>query len=141
MVKQNGAIDYKLCPTDYTKKEDGVTASDIATTSYTGNAMSAMPLVWIWQYEIGNYQYIYLANYKVNDNYHAYAHQRADGTINDYVFMSIYKGSLIDSGTTLRSLSGQQPMYSKTAQNEVSYATANGSAWYTKTWSQRNLMQ
>lgn len=141
MVKTNGAIDYKLCPTDYTKKEDGTTASDIANTSYTGNAMSAMPLVWIWQYELGNYQYIYLANYQVNENYHAYAHQKADGTVRDYVFMSIFKGSLIDTGTTLRSLSGQQPMYLKTERDEVTYATANGTSWYTKTWSQRNLMQ
>lgn len=140
MLKANGSVDYKLDPNDYSKKEDG-TGSDIANTDYEGNAMSAMPLVWIWQYEIGDFKYIYIANYKVNDNYHAYAHQREDGTIAPYVFMSIFRGAQVDSATKLRSLSGLQPIYSKDAQNEVSYAQENGSSWYTKTWSQRNLMQ
>lgn len=141
MLKPNGSVAYKLNPNDYSLKEDG-TASDIADTTKDLNAMSAMPLVWIWQYEVGDFKYIYLANYKVNDNYHAYAHQREDGTIAPYVFMSIFKGAQIDASTTkLRSLSGLQPMYSKTAQNEVAYAQENGSFWYTKTWSQRNLMQ
>ena len=141
MLKPNGSVAYKLNPNDYSLKEDG-TASDIADTTKDLNAMSAMPLVWIWQYEVGDFKYIYLANYKVNDNYHAYAHQREDGTIAPYVFMSMFKGAQIDASTTkLRSLSGLQPMYSKTAQNEVAYAQENGSFWYTKTWSQRNLMQ
>lgn len=141
MLKPNGSVAYKLNPNDYSLKEDG-TASDIADTTKDLNAMSAMPLVWIWQYEVGDFKYIYLANYKVNDNYHAYAHQREDGTIAPYVFMSMFKGAQIDASTTkLRSLSGLQPMYSKTAQNEVAYAQENGDFWYTKTWSQRNLMQ
>lgn len=140
MLNPNGSVAYKLNPNDYTLKEDG-TASDIADPTTNLNAMSAMPLVWIWQYEIGDFKYIYLANYKVNDNYHAYAHQKEDGTVVPYVFMSMFKGTQVDGATKLRSLSGLQPMYSKTAQNEVSYAQENGDFWYTKTWSQRNLMQ
>ena len=140
MLNANGSVAYKLNPNDYTLKEDG-TASDIADQTTGLNAMSAMPLVWIWQYEVGDFKYIYLANYKVNDNYHAYAHQREDGSIAPYVFMSMFKGSNPDDDGVLRSLSGFQPMYSKTAQNEVTYAQANGASWYTKTWSQRNLMQ
>lgn len=137
MVKYDGTVDYKLNPYDYSKKEDG-TASDYNNTAYGGNAMSAMPTVWIWQYEENGFQYIYLANYQVNENYHAYAHQTEDGTIRDYIYMSIYKGALVDG--KLRSISGLQPMHSKTADQEIAYAQANGSAWYTKTWAQRNLM-
>lgn len=140
MVKMDGTVDYKLDPNDYTKKEDGVTASDVADSTYAGNAMSAMPLVWIRQYESGDYKYIYLANYKVNDDYHAYAHEDANGNIHEYIFMSMFKGSL-DSNNKLRSISGVQPMYSRTAEQEITYATANGTGWFTKTWAQRNLIQ
>lgn len=39
MLKSDGTIDYYLDPYDLTKKTDGVTASDVANTSYDGNAM------------------------------------------------------------------------------------------------------
>lgn len=141
MVLPDGTVDYKLNPNNYAFKEDGTTPSDIANTSYSGNAMSAMPLVWIKQYETQNFKYIYLANYKVDDSYHAYAHTDASGNVKNYMFMSIFKGVQVSGSNTLRSLSGLQPMYSKTAENEITYATANGTGWFTKTWSQRNLMQ
>ena len=150
MLNPNGSIAYKLNPNDYTLKEDG-TESDITDQTTKLNAMSAMPLVWIWQYEVGDFKYIYLANYKVNDNYHAYAHQREDGSIAPYVFMSIFRGCVVSTGetNTLRSLSGLEPYTNYdydgsseiTAQDEVTYAQANGASWHTKTWSQRNLMQ
>lgn len=148
MLKPNGAVAYKLDPNDYSKKEDG-TASDITDTSTNLNAMSAMPLVWIWQYEIGDFKYIYLANYKVNDNYRAYAHQREDGSVAPYVFMSIFKGvDVVNSSERyfLRSLSGLQPdsgRHTLSGLKQYAEANAGGSSiyWGVKTWSQRNLMQ
>lgn len=139
MVKSNGSIDYKLNPNDYSKKEDG-SDSAVSDTSYDGNAMSAIPCVWIKQFESGRYKYIYLSQYKVDDTYHAYAHQITSGETVDYIFMSMFKGAL-DSNNKLRSISGLQPMHSKTAENEIAYAKANGDRWFTKTWAQRNLMQ
>lgn len=38
MLKYDGTVDYYLDPNDYSKKADG-TASDMANTSYAGNAM------------------------------------------------------------------------------------------------------
>lgn len=142
MVKANGSVDYKLNPNDYTKKADGKD-SDVANTAYAGNAMSAMPCVWIKQFMDGNYKYIYLSEYQVDETYHAYAHQTEDGDIVDYIYMSMFKGALVtgDSTNKLRSLSGLQPMHSKTAENEIAYAKVNGARWFTKTWAQRNLMQ
>jgi hypothetical protein len=140
MVKSNGAVDYRLNPNNYAQKEDG-TASDIANTSYSGNAMSAMPLVWIWQYQSDRYKYIYLASYKVNDNFKAYAHQREDGSIANYLYLSIFRGVQVGSSTKLRSLSGIKPMYGKTMANEISYAQENGSIWNIRSWAHRNLMQ
>ena len=138
MLNADGSIAYKLDPDDYTKKEDG-TASDITDTTTALNAMSAIPLVYISQYEIEDFKYIFLSDYKVNDSYKAYAHMKSDGTVKNYVFLSMFNGVLVN--TTLRSLSGIQPMHSKTAENEITYATANGTGWFTKTWSQRNLIQ
>lgn len=142
MLKLNGAVDYKLNPDDYTKKEDG-TASDVANPAYEGNAMSAMPLVWLRQYESGNYKYIYIANYKVNDDYYAYAHTDKNGDVHNYIFMSIYRGALYptEKPNKLRSISGLQPCASKAPQEEIDFAKANGTDWFIKTWVQRNLMQ
>ena len=146
MLKDKGVIDYKLNPNDYSLKEDG-TPSDVANEpSYAGNAMSAMPLVWIWQYEMGDFKYIWLSNYKVNDNYKAYAHQREDGTIAPYVFMSIYKGAIGGrmGENTLCSFSGMTPTYNTYNATEESTLISNWlntSMWRKKTWFQRNLMQ
>lgn len=43
MVLYDGTIDYYLDPNDYNYKEDGVTPSDIADSSYGGNAMMIFP--------------------------------------------------------------------------------------------------
>lgn len=139
MLKYDGTEDYKLLPADYGLKVDGVTASDVASTAYAGNAMAAMPLVWISQYEVGNYEYIILCEKQYDSTYKAYAHQRANGTIQDKIYLSMFKGSY--DGTRLRSISGKQPMYSQTAAVEITRATANGTQYYTRTYAQRNLMQ
>ena len=141
MVKYDGTEDYKLNPNDYTLKEDG-TESDVANSDYAGNAMSAIPLVWISQYEVGNYEYIILCNVQYDSSYHAYAHTRADGTIMNVKYLSMFKGSY--DGTRLRSLSGMQPMYSQTAQTEINRAAANNQdgadIWRTRSWADRNLV-
>lgn len=141
MLKSNGSIDYKLNPNDYTKKDGVDEASAVADPSYDGNAMSAMPCVWIKQFESGDYKYIYLAQYQVDETYHAYAHQKSNGEVVDYIFMAMFKGAQNGSATKLRSISGLQPMHTKTAENEIAYAKENGAGWFTKTWAQRNLMQ
>ena len=142
MVKYDGVEDYKLNPNDYTLKEDG-TESDVANPDYAGNAMSAIPLVWISQYEVGNYEYIILCNVRYDSSYHAYAHTRADGTIMNVKYLSMFKGSY--DGTRLRSLSGMQPMYSQNAQTEINCAAANNQdgadIWRTRSWADRNLVK
>ena len=137
MLKSDGTEAYKLNPNDYTKKADG-TDSDVANTAFDGNAMSAIPLTYVYAYEEGGYEYIRLSNAKVDENYHAIAHTREDGSVRDYIYLSIYKGSLV--GEKLRSLSGQALIQSKTAAQELAYARANGAYWCTRTWGQRTLI-
>ena len=76
MVRFDGTVDYYLDPNDYSKKADG-SASDVANTSYAGNAM----MEWgrdgkkIWmkiQPDSGdaNSATIYIADHQVDSTYH-----------------------------------------------------------------------
>lgn len=144
MLRSNGTVAYYLNPNDYTKKADG-TASDIANTSFNGNAM----MEWgrdgkkIW-YKIvpdsgdNTSASIYIADNQVDNSYHAYNFIKSDGSYVDHFYTPIYNGSLVNS--KLRSISGQTIIANKTADEEISYATANGSGWYTETWSDTELI-
>lgn len=133
MLKYDGTVDYYLYPSDYTKKEDGVTASDVANTSYAGNAMAQFPTVWFLRWEDNSYEYCRIANKQVNESYHAYAHQRADGSIMDYFYRAIYDGCNVSS--KIRSISGQVPCNTVAGNTQLSYAQANGTLWESDTWS------
>lgn len=133
MVKYDGTIDYYLNPNDYTKKEDG-TSSDVANTSYGGNAMAIFPLVWFKRWEDSDYEYVNICNIQLDETYHAYAHTREDGSVMEYKLLSMFEGSYISS--KLRSLSGQAVGVSQTAATEISYAKANGALWYTQSFSE-----
>lgn len=137
MLKYDGTEAYRLNPDDYSKKEDG-TASDIANASFGGNAMSSIPLVWLSQFEIGDYEYIIVSEERYDESYHAYAHTREDGSIMEKYYSAIFRGTY--DGTRLRSISGLQPMYNTSAQTEINRAKANGELWNTRTWAQRNLI-
>jgi len=144
MLNSNGTVAYYLNPNDYTKKADG-TASDIANTSFNGNAM----MEWgrdgkkIW-YKIvpdsgdNTSASIYIADSQVDSGYHAYSFINSSGNMSDHFYTPIYNGSY--SNSKLRSLSGQTCKVSTTVDEEVSYATANGNGWYIETWGDRELI-
>lgn len=138
MVKYDGTEDYKLSKSDHTKKEDGTTASDVASTTYAGNAMSHMPKVWLSQYSIGNYDYIVVCEKRYDGSYYADPCVRSDGTMGNYWYYPMFKGA--SDGTRLRSISGLHPVASKSASAEISLAKANGTGWSTKSWSMVNMM-
>lgn len=133
MVKSDGTVDYELNASDYTKKLDG-TASDVANTAYGGNAMASFPLMWFKRWEDDNYEYCNICNVQLDEDYHAYAHTRQDGSIMDVKYLALFEGSYISS--KMRSLSGQTVGVSSPASSEIAYATANGSNWYTQSFSE-----
>lgn len=137
MLKSDGTVDYYLDPDDYTKKADG-TASDVANSSYDGNAMAQFPLMWFNRYEDTTYEYTIVADAAWSSDYKAYAHTDANGNVQPYFYWSLFIGNLV--GSKLRSLKGYAPMRSKTASEEISYASANGAGWYTGTWSRYTLI-
>ena len=138
MLKSDRTEDYELNHDDQTKKLDG-SASDISNTSYDGNAMSAFPLGWVYRYEDVTYEYEIVCEHQYDENYKAYAHTRADGSIMDYFYWSMFGGS--GSATKIRSLAGQTAAAKLTAQNEIDGCKANGDGWYTHTWSQREYIR
>lgn len=137
MVYSNGKPAYELDPNDYTKKLDG-TASDVSNTSFDGNAMAKIPLVWLKQWQDDSYEYCNICNIQLDDTYKAYAHTREDGSVMDYIWLSCFDGAL--NGSKVRSIKGLGTMNSQTGTNEITYAKNNGALWYTRSWSQRNLI-
>lgn len=144
MVKYDGTEDYKLSPTDHTKKIDGTTASDVANTAYGGNAMSVFDgsgdkgKIWLSQFEIGNYEYMIISNVQYDASYNDDAYVREDGSHADKLYYPMFGGSY--DGTRLRSLSGQTLMYNANASTEITRAKANGDGWNIGSWSRRNLL-
>ena len=144
MLKNNGTVDYYLNPNDYSKKADG-TVSDVANTSYGGNAM----MEWgkdgrkIW-YKIvpdstNNGATVYISDEQVDSGFHAYSFIGSDGTtLNDHFYTPIYNGSVVNS--KLRSISSQNIMNNVAGGTEITYATANGTGYYIETFADRILI-
>ena len=133
MVRQDGTVDYYLKEDDYTKKADG-SASDVADTTYNGNAM----MEWgrdgkkIWmkiEPDSGdaNSCTVYIADYQVDSTYHDWPFHNCNGVSVDHFYTPIYNGSAVSDGTNdvLRSLSGQYISYSKDAATEITMAGRN----------------
>lgn len=142
MLKYDGTVDYYLNPNNYSLKENG-DASDVKNTSYQGNAMVEIPLVWVKTYTEGDYQYCIIADTQVDSTYHAYAHTDINGNIIDKIYMPIYNGANVSS--RLRSMSGLTPMHTQTAETEINYAKANNldsnnPIWYTEVLADRLLI-
>lgn len=109
MLKYDGTVDYYLDENDYAKKADG-TASDIADTTYAGNAM----MEWgrdgkkIW-YKIVPDQdatsaSVYIADYQADSEYAAWSFINNQGRYVDHFYTPIYNGAIVDG--KLRSMSG-----------------------------------
>lgn len=130
MLKTDGTVDYELSRTDFTKKSDGVTASDVSNTAYGGNAMIEFRRYkWVYRYADATYDYVIFSNEQYDSNYKAYAHTNANGTVKDAFYWGAFKGSNVSS--KLRSIADQTIMVSQTRNTEADYADNNGSGYYT----------
>ena len=140
MVKFNGQVDYELYKDDYTLKSDGYTPSDVANTSYAGNAMIAFPQVW-FKYEMdGPLMHVYVSNKQVDESYHCYTHYNKLGVLVDEIFIMIYQPAKDTAwrGTTtdplMRSISGTTILTNNSGTNEILWAEntnkkATGANW------------
>ena len=118
----NGAVNYYLDPNDYTKKEDGVTASDI-TTGADGDVMIEFPKLW-WKFEtVGTDLYVRYSDTQYDVDYKPLAHTKGS-TEKDFVYISAYLGYTLSG--KLRSLSGKTPTVTKTIGAFRTEAQATG---------------
>ena len=152
MVLQTGTVDYYLDPDDYTKKADG-TASDIADTSYAGNAM----MEWgqngdkIWYKVVPDENdvtsgTVYISNEQADSDYHAWSFINNQGDEVDHFYTPIFNGSSVNDGTTevMRSISGLAITHSLTGSEEINRCLANNKGsdvlWYTEVVADRILI-
>lgn len=128
MLKYDGTVDYYLDPNDYTKKEDS-TSSDIANTSYGGNAMMEWPKIWLKivpdSTKDNKQADIFISNEKVDEDYTDWSYHNALSESVDHFYTCIYPA--IKIGSKLRSLSGQS-VTSITIKENIDYAEANNPA-------------
>lgn len=128
MLKYNGTVDYYLSETDETKKEDGITASDVANSSYGGNAMmewgqNGYRHYWKlvpdqdskgWTFVVSNAEVL---------NCKPWNHYDANDNVNRHWYTAKYFGSNVSK--KLRSISGGSNFVNNTRNTEVTYARAN----------------
>jgi hypothetical protein len=138
MLKSNGDVDYELNHDDQTKKLDGVTASDVANTSYDGNAMVECRRIWTKVSADATYIYVEFSNIQYDGDYHAYAFTNAAGQIQPAAYYSMFEGSNVSS--KLRSLATGAVMASQVGATEIDYADNNGAGWYITYYSLHNLL-
>ena len=152
MVLQEGVVDYYLDPDDYTKKDDG-TASDIADTSYAGNAM----MEWgrdgkkIWYKVVPDpgdvtSGTVYICDEQLDPSYHAWSFINNQGREVDHFYTPIFNGSSVNDGTreVMRSMSGLAITQSLTGIVERDRCLANNKGsdvlWYTEVIADRILI-
>jgi hypothetical protein len=93
VVEDDGTVAYYLCATDWTKKEDGATASDLTGTD--GQVMVEIPKFW-YRYGYSGTTHTWevspvpLTGFKVHEMF------MSDTTEKDYVYIGAYEASLYD---------------------------------------------
>lgn len=137
MLRTDGTVDYELNHDNHALKLAGG-QSDVANTSYGGNAMSEIPLIWVKRYSQQNYDYVIFCEEQYDDTYKAYAHTDEDGNILPVTYFPMYEGAIINS--RMRSLSGQTVTAEKTDEQETTAAKQNGERWDKLSFSECTLM-
>ena len=141
VVGFDGELQYFLNPNNYKEKEDG-SPSDVTNTGLDINCFVRIKLLFRRERKNANGDTeIDISNIQVNDEYKPYGgFVKPDGTLREYIYLPIYRGSLING--KCRSMSGNlTPMSSQTAQNERNYCQANGAGHDMITHEDREILK
>lgn len=145
MLKYDGTVDYYLNPDDYSKKEDG-TASDVANTSYGGNAMVEWPKIYTKRWEEDGIYHFRCSLTKMDEDYECWCNYDQNDNEIDHFYTAIYEGS--SDGAKARSLSGQTRLRATTSSYMPNYRLSglfampkkNGAGWGNEILSDRLLI-
>ncbi len=127
VVEDDGTVAYYLCATDWTKKEDGATASDL--TGADGQVMVEIPKFY-YRYGYSGTSHTWevspvpLTGFKVHEMF------MSDDTEKDYVYVGAYEASLYDVSATLYNgqcyiPAGQSTVFEED-DNSITIATRTG---------------
>lgn len=131
MLKYDGTVDYELNHDDQRYKLDGVTASDVANSSYAGNAMVEFPKMYFKRWEDESGQHVRVSDQQIDSDYKCYQHMY-DGEELDVIYLPMFEGSSVSS--KVRSIAGQTPMNTQTGATEKTQIEANGAGWQFDDW-------
>lgn len=142
MLKYDGTVDYYLNPDNYKQKEDG-TSSDVASTSYEGNAMIEWPKIYTkrWKDDDGVYHFR-CSDIKVEDDWDCWCNYDKNNNEIDHFYTAIYDGyhHTVSGSKRIRSLSGVTAVYGYSMESAMTYAQANGTDWTMDVLSDRLLI-
>ena len=129
-----GVEDYKLSKSNHAYKEDGTTASDVASTSYAGNALSVFDChIWMKFWEDDNYLYIEVSNQKLDDDFVDWPYILDDGSKSSKLFYPMFEGTIVDG--KLRSIGTGKATGNTDASEELAAAQANDGLGSNSVWS------
>lgn len=143
MLGYDGKVKYYLNPNDYTKREDG-NDSDIASTSFAGNAMMEWPKIYTKREEVDGVYKFRCSNEPHGDGWECWCNYDKNNNVIDYFYTAIYHGAgqeLTDSTHQLRSISGYTPHSELDTEVSVGEATKNGADWYIEVLADYLLIQ
>lgn len=122
--------------------------TDIANSSFNGNAMMEWPLIW-YKFEAGTADgegYFYCSDQQVDESYKCWCNYDANNNIIPHFYTAIYNGTGVSK---MRSLSGytltnDNGMGTVSLTEELTRARANNTTeadeWYIDVWSDRQLI-
>ena len=139
MLKNDGTVDYYLYPDDYTKKENGTTTSDIANTSYSGNAMMEWPKIYTkrWEDENGIYHFR-CSDKRIDTDWDCWCNYDNNNNQIDHFYTAIYES--YEKSSKLISISGVVPTANISMEDQFSKSESNGIGWTIGTLCDRLLI-
>lgn len=149
MLKYDGTVDYYLNENDETKREDG-TASDVAKSSYAGNAMmewaqDGRKIYWriIPDADKKGFTFVVANGETADTKMKPWNHYNCKGDVAEHWYTPKYFGS--SDGTRLRSISGGTNYVNNNASAELALAKKNNlgtdEIWNTEVYADWVFMQ
>ena len=148
MVNDNLSINYYIDPADPTKIGEVVnteTYTTGGTADYTGSHGQVMVEIpkFYWKYEepSSNVYQWFVSPKRASNDYEIHPSFITGNVVKDFIYMSAFEGTAATSTGTLRSISGVQPLGSRTLPQFRTQAQDRGTGWQIQTYWATNALQ
>ena len=137
MLTYDGKVEYYLDPDNYYLTADAV-ASDVDNVLFNGNAMMEWPKIYTKRWEENGIYHFRCSDIPLDDDWECWCNYDRNNNQIEHFYTSIYTGTVLSG--KMRSLSDMNSTTGLTAEDEISYAKANGDDWYTEVLADRLLI-